>query len=193
MRFASPPGSLRRSALVLAAIVSLVGWACTTDQPKKSDAGGTDAGAHDDSATDAGNDVATPDGDAGSELAPIPLVEAQVDAGHMGDAKIHVVDGHAPVKNGGPDTIQTKVFNRLLVKVADKDMPPQQLQAFVEEKTGQKLEKVRKTAGTFWLLQFAPVQPARNKASQEQLIKKLKDTNAFAVVEGDQVMTLKTP
>ncbi|MDP2340974.1 MAG: hypothetical protein Q8O67_08455 [Deltaproteobacteria bacterium] len=177
---------------IFAALAIII--ACTTDQPKKSDAGESDAGA---AAVDAGAAPAASDaGVAAVEPVPIPVVSEQVDAGHMGDAKYlskqgNVVDGHAPV--GGEEPLKVKIFNRVLVKPTTKDTKAEELQAFVEEKTGAKLEKVRRTAGTFFLLQFAPTTPSRNKAAQDALMQKLKDTKAFSVVEPDQIMTLKTP
>ena len=186
----------------VAAAVWVVG--CTTDREKPD--GDLDAGAAAvvvaaaakadvaaDVAADVVADVAA-DVAADAGVQEVPLVSQQVDAGHMSDAqtaRLNVVDGHAPV--GGVDDVQSRIFNRLLVKVAPKDMPPTQMQAFVQEKTGQKIEKIRKTAGTFWLLQFAPVVPARTKAAQDDLVARLKATGAFVVVEGDQVMTLKSP
>lgn len=165
--------------------------ACTTDQPKKSlDAGESDAGA---AAVDAGAvPVASDAGVAAVEPVPIPVVSEQVDAGHVGDGNAKItVDGHEPV--GGAEPLKVKIFNRVLVKPTTKDTKAEELQAFVEEKTGAKLEKVRRTAGTFFLLQFAPTTPSRNKAAQDALMQKLKDTKAFSVVEPDQIMTLKTP
>ena len=175
---------------------------CNTDQPKSA---GTDAGSAVD-VTAPSSQPAALTADAGTVTAhtgtatdagPIPVVSAQVDAGHMGDgnnAKPQI-DGHAPINGINPDLpLKQQVFNRLLVKPTNKDLATaEQVTAFVEAKTGQKLEKVRKTAGTFWLLQFAPVVPARDKAKQDALMAKLKDTKAFAVVEPDQVMQLKTP
>ncbi len=158
--------------------------ACTTGHAKKNDAGAGDA------AADAGSVDATPHVESGA-TEPVPVVSEQVDAGHLGDATANAVDGHAPP--GTDSDLKTIIFNRLLVKAAAKDMAQGELQAFVEERTGQKLEKVRRTAGTFWLLQFAPTEPARTKAAQEALIAKLKETKAFAVVEADQVVTLKNP
>ena len=177
------------SVMVLVGALTALGCGtgCTTDQPKKDhDAGAVDAGESEPAQfTDAGAAAATTDAGA------IPVVTEQVDAGHMGDVQVNTVDGHAPV---GPDlALKVQIFNRIMVKVAAKDMNPDELRSFVEDKTGQKLDKVRRTAGTFWLLQFTPVNPARTKAAQEALIQKLKDTKAFVVVEGDQVMTLKTP
>jgi hypothetical protein len=166
-------------------LAALLLIACTTDQPKKTDAGATDAGP-----AAVVVDAGAASVDAGSDPVPIPVVTEQVDAGHMGDVKPNniVVDGHAPV---APDQdLKTKIFNRVIVKPNDKTSA-EDVQKLVEDKTGQKLEKVRKTAGTFFLLQFTPTSPPRTKAAQDALIQQLKDTKAFAVVEADQVMTLK--
>lgn len=176
-------------ALVIAAS------ACTTDAPKPDDAG--------DVAVEPAAPAAAPT-DAGAPVAaaePVPTVETQVDAGHMGDAPAPAVatpvatpdavnTPTAPVAKVDP--IQVTIFNRVIVRPTEKGLTMQQVQEIAENATGQKVETIRRTAGVFWLLQFAPTTPPRTKAEQQQLIADLKaKTTAFKTVEGDQVMTIR--
>jgi hypothetical protein len=176
-------------ALVIAAS------ACTTDAPKPDDAGDL-AAAEPVLAvlTDAGTPVAPAE--------PVPTVETLVDAGHVGDAPAPVVatpDAVTPDPVNTPlapvakvDPIQVTIFNRLIVRPLEKGLTMQQVQEIAENATGQKVETIRRTAGVFWLLQFAPTTPPRTKADQQQLIADLKaKTQAFKSVEGDQVMTIR--
>lgn len=192
---------MKRLVVVAALAATVIVSGCTSDGDKRPTDGGNDR--------DAGN-VAPVGVDAGSVEAAdagvvegVPLVEGTVDAGHMGDAKVTsdgkpiapVVDGHAPVVDKDPqdgkEAATFSVFNRILAKAKTKDMTPQKVQDLAEEATGMKVEKVRRTAGTFWLIQFAPVTPVRQQADQAKLIDKLKASGAFAIVEGDQLMKLK--
>jgi hypothetical protein len=132
---------------------------------------------------------------------PVPTVEAQVDAGHMGDAPVQppapvvatpdaVNTPIAPVAKVDP--IQVTIFNRVMVRPTEKGLTMQAVQEIAENATGQKVESIRRTAGVFWLLQFAPTTPPRTKAEQQQLIADLKaKTQAFKSVEGDQIMTIR--
>jgi len=187
--------------LLVVVIVVMIAAACTADGDKRRSDAGADAGdvVVVDAVADAGVVVppaAVDVSDAGV-VADIPVVEDTVDAGHMADAattgpKTPVIEGGTGV-NASKDPRTFTVWNRVLVKAKSKDLAPGPMQELVEEATGQKVEKVRRTAGTFWLIQFAAVTPVRQKADQQKLIEKLQATGAFAIVEGDQMMTLKTP
>lgn len=184
--------------LLVVVIVVMIAAACTADGDKRKSDAGADAGAVVVAAVaDAGVVVVPAASDAGV-VADIPVVEDTVDAGHMADAAATgpktppVIEGGTGV-NANKDPRTFTVWNRVLVKAKSKDLAPGRMQDLVEEATGQKVEKVRRTAGTFWLIQFAPVTPVRQKADQQKLIEKLQATGVFAIVEGDQMMTLKTP
>lgn len=176
-------------ALVIAAS------ACTTDAPKPDDAGDVAVDAPINAPTNAATDAGAPEAPA----APVPTVETQVDAGHMGDAPAAAPDAAAVDPVNTPltpaakvDPIQVTIFNRVMVRPTEKGLTMQQVQEIAENATGQKVETIRRTAGVFWLLQFAPTTPPRTKAEQQQLIADLKaKTTAFKTVEGDQVMTIR--
>jgi hypothetical protein len=129
--------------------------------------------------------------DAGA--ATIPVIEQMVDAGHMGDGT-DTGAGVPPVVKADKDHMAsaiTAVHNRLLVKPKDKSLSPAALEKLASTATGKPVERVRRTAGTFFLVQFAPTSPARSRADQQRLITALQKTGAFTVVEGDQLMTIK--
>jgi hypothetical protein len=211
----SPLRPLCLAASFAGCVVGVAG-ACTSDAPKRADGGemrdagpGSDAGpimarADDKEASDAGAPDAGPlvvDAGAGPTPGVTDHGKPQVDAGTMHDVVASSEGGGkaAPLIEGGTgtdaakDSIHHTVWNRLIVKTRAKGMAPADVQELVEQATGQKVEKVRKTAGTFWLVQLAPVTPVRKKDDQQKLVDKLKASGAFATVEGDQVMTLKTP
>jgi hypothetical protein len=83
------------------------------------------------------------------------------------------------------------IFNRLLVKPGVKALGQDALETLVEKATGQRVQSVRRTAGTFWLVQMAPTSPPRTRADQQRLIRVLNQSGAFTVVEADQRMTIK--
>lgn len=183
---------------VTRALMCLVGLscaACTSDGEKRPDGG------------DAGSEAPAAVADAGD----VPVVEEAVDAGHMADqagtdAGV-VVDGHAPVDavdagagvavKDPKDVVKPQVppasvvWNRVMVKAKTKDSSAAALQELVEDVTKAKTLRVRRTAGTFWLIEFEPTNPPRQKPDQEKLIAALQATGAFAVVEGDQLLQLK--
>jgi len=100
----------------------------------------------------------------------------------------------APREPGqGPkvDPIQVTIFNRLLVKPKSPDMPESEIKRVAEEATGQKVERLRKTAVKYYLVVFEPASPARTAEEQKALIAALQQSGAFEVVEGDQLMTIK--
>lgn len=185
---------------LLSAVVA--GTACTSDHQKKDDAGDLSAG-------DAGGDASS-SGTADAN-ADVPLVQDEVDAGHIDDtdgdhidagtggeagAEGIAVDGPGtPPGHTGPkvDPIQVTIFNRLLVKPKDSALGAGQVQAIAEAATGATVAKVRRTAGTFWLVEFAPTSPPRKAAEQKALIAALQKQGGFTVVEGDQIMTIKQP
>ena len=190
--------------LLLGAVVSL-GAACTSDQSKRDDAGDV---------SDVSDSGAAGDGEAGAEGAEgadadagaddIPVVADQVDAGHIGDGSDgDEVDGHATangtgvegIPGSGPkvDPIQVTIFNRILAKANDNTLNPGQVQALAEGATKATVLRVRRTAATFWLIEFAPTSPPRKAADQAALIAALKKVGSFKIVEGDQVMTIKQP
>lgn len=202
----------------LFAVGLTAGAACNSDQPRRAegdvDGGVMMASSGGSDSPNGPNDGLKPDDikDAGSldagSLAPdagggaVPTVAEMVDGGHMNDAHV-ATNGNGkppkPVLEGGTgkdadkDGLNVVIWNRVMVKVKNKDLSPSDLQETVELATGAKVEKIRKTAGTFWLVQFAPTVPHRKQADQQKLIASLKSSGAFAIVEGDQIMKIKTP
>jgi hypothetical protein len=208
------PASLVAPALVpalvaaLAFMVALPG--CHTDEPRRAD----DAGAV--SAPTTPIAVTPPVVDAG---VAVPVVEEAVDAGHVSDGGDggDVGDGVAGHTGGARigsglgagmgagigapgigkpppvavDPLQVTIFNRILARAKTRDLNPGQVQELAERLTKQKVDKTRRTAGTFWLIQFAPTTPPRGKAEQQRLIEQLKSGGDFEFVEADQVMTVK--
>jgi hypothetical protein len=97
--------------------------------------------------------------------------------------------GHPPPVAADP--LQGTVFNRLLVKAKGRDVNAGVVEELAERITGQPVERCRKTGVSFWLVQFAPTSPPRDRAAQQKLIQQLQASGEFAIVEGDQVVTLK--
>jgi hypothetical protein len=120
----------------------------------------------------------------------VPVVETQVDAGHLGDGAVDAGRAAAVRGEAAPSGASVAIFNRLLVKPDVKALGPDALAALVEKATGQRVQVVRRTAGTFFLVQMAPTSPARTRADQQRLIRVLDKTGAFTVVEADQLMTI---
>jgi hypothetical protein len=180
---------MTRGVCVVSLALVMAASACTTDAPKPDDAGNV-APVEPAAETDAGAPVAAAE--------PVPTVETQVDAGHVGDAPAATPEGVVATVNtplapvAKVDPIQVTIFNRVMVRPTEKGLTMQAVQEIAENATGQKVESIRRTAGVFWLLQFAPTTPPRTKAEQQQLIADLKaKTQAFKSVEGDQVMTIR--
>jgi len=147
-----------------------------------------DAGVH---LVDAGAAAAVTVIDAGP--GDITVVEQMVDAGHIGDGT-DTGEGVPPVVKVNKDQLAqavTSIHNRLLVKPKDKALSTAALEKLASTATGKPVERVRRTAGTFFLVQFAPTTPPRSRADQQRLITALQKTGAFTVVEGDQLMTIK--
>lgn len=120
----------------------------------------------------------------------VPVVETQVDAGHLGDGAVDAGRAAAVRGEAAPSGASVAIFNRLLVKPGVKALGPDALAALVEKATGQSVQVVRRTAGTFFLVQMAPTSPVRTRADQQRLIRVLDKTGAFTVVEADQLMTI---
>ena len=89
------------------------------------------------------------------------------------------------------EPIQVTIFNRYLVKPTVADMPEAQIRRVVEEVLGAKVTQLRRTAVRYWLVQLEPTTPPRQAAEQQQVLEQLKATGLFAVVEPDQIMTIK--
>jgi hypothetical protein len=151
------------------------------------DAGAPDAGAV---VVDAGTVAVVDAGtvaaivDAGS----VPVVETLVDAGTMADGP------PSPPTTVKPDTthpVTGFIHDRLLVKPKDSASSASAIERMVEKQLGAKVQLVRRTAGTFWLVQLAPTSPPRTKQDQERAVARLKKSGTFVSVEGDQLMTIK--
>jgi len=125
--------------------------------------------------------------DAGSAAivnAGAPAVDTVVDAGSAGAQAL------PPPTIAVPKTFTSTVFDRMLIKPKQKGQSPDDVMALAA-RHGAKVESARRTAGSYVLVRFAPTSPPRGRAEQKALIEKLQKSRAFAVVEGDAVMTLK--
>jgi hypothetical protein len=173
---------------LLLLLVACSTWACRTDEARR----GPDAGA---AAGDAGSgdvptDAEVRDGHGDPSPRDIPVVETTVDAGEAADPTGGPTTApRADPANGTPS--QVTVFNRVLVKPNERTTNAGAVEELAEKITGQPVERCRKTGVSFWLLQFAPTSPPRDRAAQQKLIALLQASGEFAVVEGDQVMTVK--
>jgi hypothetical protein len=121
----------------------------------------------------------------------VPTVETLVDAGTM-------ADGPPPPPTTTPRTkpdvshpVTGFIHDRLLVKPRDAASAAADIERMVEKQLGAKVTLVRRTAGTFWLVQLEPTKPPRTKQDQERAVARLKKSGTFASVEGDQLMTIK--
>lgn len=172
-------------ALVLAALA-----ACPAP-PTVVEAGVVDAGAV---VVDAGAVVATGVVDAGAivvDAGEVPTVDAIVDAGTMADVP---PPSPSPTPTAKPDAshpVTGFIHDRLLVKPKDTSLSSANIERMVEKQLGVKVQLVRRTAGTFWLVQLAPSSPPRTKQDQERAVARLKKSGTFVSVEGDQLMTIK--
>ena len=89
------------------------------------------------------------------------------------------------------EPIQVTIFNRYLVKPTEPAMPEGEIRRVVEEVLGTKVTLLRRTAVRYWLVQLEPANPPRQAADQQKVLQQLKATGLFAVVEPDQIMTIK--
>ena len=129
--------------------------------------------------------------DAGS----VPTVETIVDAGTMADVPPPTTTTlPPPTTTAKPDAthpVTGFIHDRLLVKPKDASLSAVSLERMVEKQLSAKVQTVRRTAGSFWLVQLSPTSPPRTKQDQERAVARLQKSGAFADVEGDQLMTIK--
>lgn len=205
--------------LFLTGLLPLGAAACTTDQPKNASA--TDAG--DGKVVDGGAPHSTPPSTGSpSGTAPLDAAGgsaggAPVDAGTVTthDVNASAVDagGANPKPEGtqptaGPNTAGANTstdgvrpaspatagaFDKILAKPKDPRASPEELQAMVEKKTGEKVILVRRTAGKWFMFQFAPSAGGRSAEDQKRLVLAMKELDAFASVEADRLMQVKMP
>jgi hypothetical protein len=193
--------TLRPLAAIAACTVAIVagGNACSGD-PKKPD---TPMDPVADTAPDA---VAEPDADAdaagagagGDDSAQLGdehvLPQNPVDTASDDNSSAGGDPGLNPGLPSGPDERMRPgfIFNRVLVKTKDGKLSPAAVQELAEKVTGQKVARVRRTAGTFWLIEFeGDDKKPRDIEAQKRLVRDLDRTGAFAIVEGDQLMQLR--
>lgn len=84
-------------------------------------------------------------------------------------------------------------FDRILVKPKVQGGDADALKAAVEKKTGHKIAMMRKTAGKWFLLQFAPTSKGRTADDQSKLVDVIKSMEEIASAEGDRLMKVKQP
>lgn len=183
-------------AVTVAGAVALAP-ACSTDTKK------TDVG--DASATSAPQPT---DGGVGTlAAADAPDLDAGMprDAGDLApDAGAHPVTTAAVTNTGGgekPNVTATATdtegkgtpFDRILIKPKVQGGDADALKSAVEKKTGHKIALMRKTAGKWFLLQFAPTSKGRSADDQQQLVDVIKSMEEIASAEGDRLMKVKQP
>ena len=181
-------------AFALSAALACVA-ACSTDNKN---ANVVDASSASSAPVDAGL-LATadaPDLDAGmpadaGDLAPDaganPVTTAAVTTtSDGGGVKPNVTTSDNPEGKGTP-------FDRILVKPKTQGGDADALKAAVEKKTGHKIALMRKTAGKWFLLQFAPTSKGRTADDQSKLVDVIKSMEEIASAEGDRLMKVKQP
>lgn len=178
---------MTRSLSLLAAIALV---ACSTDNKNANVA---DASTASPANVDAGLLAAAdaPDLDAGMPA----------DAGDLSpDAGAHPVTTAAVTNTGGgvkpnlPDGDgKGTPFDRILIKPKTQGGDADALKAAVEKKTGHKISLMRKTAGKWFLLQFAPTSKGRTADDQSKLVDVIKSMEEIASAEGDRLMKVKQP
>lgn len=200
-RFLSP-------VLALAALVAFAG--CTTDSPKVS--GATDAGDALPAATDAGAAPTSPratDATDATDAGQPPVADAggaTTDAGTPAAAAAAATGAETgptvarPTKSGGESStgesgaaVKAGVYDKILVKPKDPGLSADAVKALVEERTGQQVSLVRRTAGKWYLLQLAPKAGGRSAEEQKKVVAALRQVDAFKSVEADRLMQVKTP
>ncbi len=119
-------------------------------------------------------------GDLNPDAGANPVVTA-VNTG--GGVKPNVADGDG----------KSTPFDRILVKPKTQGGDADALKAAVEKKTGHKIALMRKTAGKWFLLQFAPTSKGRTADDQSKLVDVIKSMEEIASAEGDRLMKVKQP
>jgi hypothetical protein len=84
-------------------------------------------------------------------------------------------------------------FDRILIKPKTQGGDAEALKSAVEKKTGHKIALMRKTAGKWFLLQFAPTSKGRTADDQSKLVDVIKSMEEIASAEGDRLMKVKQP
>jgi hypothetical protein len=82
-------------------------------------------------------------------------------------------------------------FDRILVKPKVQGGDADALKSAVEKKTGHKIALMRKTAGKWFLLQFAPTSKGRTADDQSKLVDVIKSMEEIASAEGDRLVKAK--
>jgi hypothetical protein len=152
-------------------------------------------------AVDAGAFVVDAGAQALVDAGSVPTVETIVDAGTMADVPTSTIPT-TPTTPTTPMTPTTAkpdmthpvtgfIHDRLLVKPKDASLSAANLERMVEKQLSAKVQMVRRTAGSFWLVQLSPTSPPRTKQDQERAVARLEKSGTFAHVEGDQLMTIK--
>jgi hypothetical protein len=163
---------------VAAVAVVVVGAACATDP------------ARDDQAPPAEVNERSDDGVPTTPIeSPTPIETTPTTPTTPPPTPLHGAIGQAPPPRVDP--IQVTIFNRYLVKPSDQSLPEGEIRRIVEDVTGARVTQLRRTVVRYWLVQLEPATPPRQAAQQRAVLEQLKASGAFAVVEPDQIMTIK--
>jgi hypothetical protein len=151
---------------------------CKHDAPSST----TSNAAHDAGAGAAHADAAHADAaHADAAHADASAASAAVDADTSPPSGTPIATGSAPL-----EAATASVFDRILAKPNDANATPESLIPIVEQATGAKVARARRTAVHWMLFQLAPAN--RTADDQAKAIDAIKATGAFSAVEGDRVM-----
>ncbi|MCP4499669.1 MAG: hypothetical protein GY822_06855 [Deltaproteobacteria bacterium] len=137
--------------------------------------------------------------DVKTEAAKVESVPSQGNA-DAGNATSDLADGGVPTsKSQSPDLSKVsrqpkkplQIFDRIIVKVLDENLDDELLKKSVETATGKKVVNIKHASLGIRLVQFAPLDPPRDLAAQQELVKVLQDIPSFKYVEGDRWLTPK--
>lgn len=167
---------MTNTSSTFAALLALTTMACATDPAPK-----------DSNDAAAGNDVVAET----TPTEPIPAEPAPTEPTMTAPSPITSPITAPPIERPKVEPIQVTIFNRFLIKPTDKGMPESEIKRVVEDTVGAKVTTLRRTAVGYWLVQLAPSEPPRNADAQKAVIAQLQKAGPFAVVEGDQIMTIK--
>lgn len=178
-----------KPSILVAALVSLVhvsSACCTTNvvAPKDGGTNNSTAGNLTTGAVGAGAGDTGASGTGGN-------MNLKIDDNPNTELNPQVKDGNKTPIN---DATNTKfIFDRVMVIRQGESLnwSSEELQKFIEEKTGLKVIQVRKAALSLVQITFAPLDPPREEKDQKILVESLKDLGIFKAVEAEKIMTVK--
>lgn len=179
---------LRGVALVpLSALLAASAACCTaqqagttapTNEPQGAAAVTADAGA--------GPTAAAP----GSSM---PATDPAADASSSAATEAMPVELPAAAEAQRGADVPESPFDRILVKPRIQGTTAEDVKVVVEQETGLAVVRVRRTAGSWYLVQLAPAEAGRSPEAQRALLQKLLAGGEFEHVEADRLVQVKAP